>query len=687
MGRRIAAWLAGGMCAATLAAIAGALVLARLNHIGPDALTYLVFVAACALVGGLVAAHRPDNAVGWLFAGGGLCFALTELTGEYAIYGLITHPNTLPMAGLMAWLQAVLVVPAVLLLLAFAPFYFPDGRLPSPRWRPVARLQIVVAGAMVLLIGVLPTVPREAGGNGPDFTNPLGIAALRPLVTITAAAKFPLLALMMLAALVALVLRFRRATGEERAQLMWLAYAVAATLVVLVAAVAGRLVLPRSPAVGAVDALSLPAVCAIPVAVGVAILRYRLYDIDLLINRTLVYGGLTAIVVGVYVLLVGGLGTLLQARGNPLLALAATGFIAAVFAPLRERLQRGANRVLYGDRDEPYAAIARLGQRLEETLAPEAVLPTVVQTVRDALRLPFVAVEAEGRVVASSGSPTARALRVPLVYQGTPVGGLVLAPRAGSEAFSSADRRLLDDLARQAGIAVHAARVTADLQRARERLVAAREEERRRLRRDLHDGLGSRLAALALQADVLRTLIPRDPAAAAAAVVELRGEIRAAIADIRRVAYDLRPPALDELGLVAAIQQRAARYSVDGAAEGQHAAPDRAHQTVQVVVEAPEDLPPLPAAVEVAAYRIVEEALTNVVRHAQAQHCLVRLAVADDLCLEVCDDGIGVAAPRGAGVGLHSMRERAAELGGTWTLEPRPGGGTRVRVRLPVGER
>ncbi len=207
--------------------------------------------------------------------------------------------------------------------------------------------------------------------------------------------------------------------------------------------------------------------------------------------------------------------------------------------------------------------------------------------------------------------------------------------------------------------------------------MTAREEERRRLRRDLHDGLGSRLAALNLQAGALRGLIRRDPDAADEAVVELRDEVRASIADIRRLVYGLRPPALDELGLVAAIRQRAAAHAVvDSTGESNN---------LRVEVDAPERLPALPAAVEAAAYRIVEEALTNVVRHAQAGSCVVRLALEEGaLCVEVTDDGVGLPAGRAAGVGLLSMRERAAELGGECVVETAQKGGTRVQARLPL---
>jgi signal transduction histidine kinase len=214
-------------------------------------------------------------------------------------------------------------------------------------------------------------------------------------------------------------------------------------------------------------------------------------------------------------------------------------------------------------------------------------------------------------------------------------------------------------------------RLTADLQRSRERLVATREEERRRLRRDLHDGLGAQLAGLTVQAGLLRRLIPTDPAAADALAGELREELRAAIADIRRLVHGLRPPALDELGLAGALQRLAERSSGDG--EG-----------LRVDVEVDRSLPALPAAVEVAAYRIVQEALTNAVRHAGARRCRVRLgADGDDLLVEVTDDGLGLPEEPVPGVGLSSMRERAAEMGGGCRVEPAPGGGTAVLARLP----
>ncbi len=434
------------------------------------------------------------------------------------------------------------------------------------------------------------------------------------------------------------------------------------------------------------------AILLLPVSIGIAILRHRLWDIDIVINRTLVYGALSGILVSLYALIVGGLGALLRIEDNMVLSLLATGLIAVAFAPLRDRLQRGVNRLIYGERDEPYKVLSRLGRHVEETLAPEAVLATIVETVAQALRLPYAAItlrqDDRFAVAAEYGSRGKDLIDLPLVYGSEIVGQLILAWRAPGESFNSADWRLLEDLARQVGVAAHAVRLAAEIRRsnenlqwAREGLVTAREEERRRLRRDLHDGLGPALASESLKVGAIRKLMTRDQAAADALLAELSGDIEATITDIRRLVYDLRPPALDELGLVGAIRERVAQYHCRPAAH------DRVgcDTNLSIVVDAADSLPVLPAAVEVAAYRIVHEALTNVVRHARARTCCVRLALEGGVfVLEIIDDGVGLLAERRAGVGLLSMRERAEELGGSLSVETVPGGGTRVLARLPL---
>ena len=270
---------------------------------------------------------------------------------------------------------------------------------------------------------------------------------------------------------------------------------------------------------------------------------------------------------------------------------------------------------------------------------------------------------------ASVGTPTDEAVRLPLLYHGEAIGRLILGRRSGEGSFSASEQRLLEDLARQAGVATYAVRLTTDLQRSRERLVTAREEERRRLRRDLHDGLGPALASVTLMSDAARNLLTQNPPAADALLVDLKREAQAATTEIRRVVYELRPPALDELGLALALREQAMQFSQSG---------------LRVSVEAPDELPPLPAAVDVAAYRIFQEAMTNIVRHAQARICSIRLEVDTSVRLEIADDGCGLNGAR-PGVGLTSMRERAEELGGWCTVESRQTGGTIVRAVLPRG--
>jgi signal transduction histidine kinase len=405
---------------------------------------------------------------------------------------------------------------------------------------------------------------------------------------------------------------------------------------------------------------------------GVAIFRRRLWDIDLIINRTLVYGGLTASVVGLYVLLVGGLGVLFQAQGSLLISLVATGLIAVLFQPLRDRLQRAANRLMFGERDDPVTLLSRLGQELETSATPDALLANLVSTVAGALKLPYTAVELDSQIVALAGQLTENPERLPLVYQTQTVGHLLVGHRTPGEAFGPADRRLLETIAHQAGAAAHTVRLTAALQRSRQRIVVAREEERRRLRRDLHDGLGPQLASQTLGLDAVDRLIGPEPDKARSLIRELKVQTQAAVSDVRRLVYGLRPPALDDLGLRGALCEETLRFKEKG---------------LQITFEAPDPLPTLPAAVEVAAYRIVQEALHNMTRHAQARTCAVRLDVATEgLVVEVVDDGTGIPEGRRTGVGLQSMRERAAELNGRCWIGPRDGGGTRVRAELPLYE-
>jgi signal transduction histidine kinase len=691
MSARVAARLAWSLWALTITLLA----LGALLHVitAPAPWTRIIWgvlaVIPAATVGALLASRRAGIFIGWILCLFALLAALMVFANAYAVYALFTAPGSLPGGVALAWIGSWIFTLANALL-GYLVLTFPSGRLPSQRWRLYAWLYTGVV-ALVTLAAALQPGPLD---SIPAVRNPITIAGaasvLASVLTLVHRIEPPLGLLVVLPFVASLVLRFRRARGEERQQFKWLAYAVVVTVVwVTVFPFLQRLHVLTSEAMN--DVLWGLAYASFPIAVGVAILKYRLYAIDLLINRTLVYGSLVGIVVSLYILLVGGLGVMFQASGNLLLSILATGLIAFLFHPLRARLQRGVNRLLYGQRDEPYAVLSRLGQRLEATLAPGAVLPAIVETVREALNLPYAALSLKQgdafALTASAGVAAEELVALPLVYHHDPIGELLVAQRAPGEPLTPTDQRLLSDLARQAGVAAHAVRLTSelerltvDLQRSRERLVTAREEERRRLRRDLHDGLGPTLASMTLKLDAAGNLLTQQPAAIGPILSDVSAQLKATIVEIRRLVYDLRPPALDELGLVSALREQAPQY--------------RQLHGVQVTIEAPPQLPPLPAAVEVAAYRIVLEALTNVARHACAQSCWVRLALTESetealaqaLTIEVLDDGQGLPSRSPMGVGLASMRERAEELGGSCVISNGATGGALVLVQLPLAK-
>jgi two-component system, NarL family, sensor kinase len=619
-----------------------------------------------AALGVLVRLGRPDNLVGWLLLANGLALASLSVAWPYAYYGGVSHPGSLPGASWAA-LWNEIGWPGIYVFLMAIAFVFPDGRLPSRRWRSVAIATVVSYVGLELGFALHPghfDPPfQHLSKPTPSYPSSLEFIWIPFYVGVLAS---------LFAAFFAVRSRLRRAEGTERLQILWFTYAAMLIPLALVVNILAGLVAGNTDVVTGIAIFAM--LIAIPAAVAIGILRYRLFDIELVINRTLVYGTLTLCIVVTYVVTVTGLNALISQRG--IAGVLAAGLVAAGFQPLRLRLQRRADRWIYGDRSDPYAALTRLGERLQGTMAPEEVVQTIVDSVAEALRLRYAAIEfdRDGGVetAAAHGEPGNGELRrLPLIYNGETIANLVVQDPPGRQ-LTAPDERLLDDLAQHAGPAVHAVRLNADLQLSRERLVTAREEERRRLRRDLHDGLGPALAGMALKLDAARNRTG-DPDVDQI-LGELRGETQNAIADVRRVVYELRPPALDELGLVGALREQALRLSghdgtgMDG---------------LTVRVDAPATLPPLPAAVEVAAYRIATEALTNSVRHASARYCTVRIAMNHHLEVEVTDDGRGIGkAPRG--VGVSSMCERADELGGSCSVIAAGGGGTTVRAELPL---
>jgi signal transduction histidine kinase len=364
---------------------------------------------------------------------------------------------------------------------------------------------------------------------------------------------------------------------------------------------------------------------------------------------------------------VGGVGAVLEARGATWLPWVAAGVVAVSFAPLRNALQQAANKMTYGQWSQPAEVLASTGRRLADAVDVPGLLHTLVEELGRGLGLAHVAVaDARGTTLATTGTPGRPEDELPLTAYGVPVGSL----RWARKPLRPADRDLLADLAHQLGGVLHAATLLEVVREAQERTVVGREEERRRLRRDLHDGLGPALAALTLQVDTLRNRAAAGRADLDLELLRVRSGIQETVADVRRIVDGLRPPALDELGLQGALEDLAARFSLSDAFE------------VDVRCD---PLPPLVAAVEVAAFRVVQEALTNAAKHGLARHAEVRLALADG-SLEVCvhDDGVGLTGPRPGGVGLVSMRERAEEIGGSLAVVPGVGGGTCVRALLPL---
>jgi signal transduction histidine kinase len=576
-----------------------------------------LIAVAFTLLGVRVIGHVRGSAVGWLLL-------VMGVFGGVAV-AVAGQPPQHPARWVEAWVwwPTYALLPAVALV-------FPNGKPLSNRWW--------VAIGVSLLSAVLGTLGLAWGswGDPAGFWRGGGPEAAKTITMIAVLAA----GVAVVAAVVSLVLRWRRAEGDERRLLVWavalLALAVVATVVETTDGHVAWIV----------------GVLAFPAAAVIAIVRYGLYDISLLIHRSLLYGSLTVALLLVYmgVMLAGGQ---LFADDAEVIGVVAAGL---VFAPIRSWVQRKLDRWLFGVRADPYAALSTLSEKLERS---QDVLPTVAATVAESLKLPYVAIRG-GSVLAEHGRSRGwPQLRFPMTYRGTQVGDLVVEPRAPDERLSDRELSLLVDLARSTAPAAQSIKLTADLQLARERLVRAREEERLRLRRDLHDGVGPALVGIRLQLKALRRSMGEvlDPVLA---------DVDTTAGEVRRLVDGLRPPILDQ-GLALAVRDEAARFNGE----------------LTVRVEA-EEIDGLSAAVEVAAYRIVAEALTNTARHSGASNCVITVRQDGDLVVEVVDDGNGVAADARPGVGLGSMRERCAELGGSCTVEPALPRGTRVVARIPL---
>jgi two-component system, NarL family, sensor kinase len=646
---------------AVAAAIAGGISFA--TAVGTFAVTDGAMGLAFPVCGLLLAWHRPRNPIGWLFLAAGLGMATSAAAA-----------SLLQLAARSGWDQGALRLfgtifvyawPwSIALFLPVALQLFPDGRPAGRGWR---WLIWAAAADSVLFVASLGS-PDAIVIDHRRATMYLAIPAYHRLAALWAVGNLAWLAIFA-TTIASLAVRYRRGGDAERRQLLWL---LLAGLVVLVYVGVVWGLLDSGPILGL---LVLP---LIPAAVTVAVLHYQLLDIKVAVSRALVYGLLTVAAAGTYTGLVTLLDLMVRSKVSFGAAVVASIVVAIGFNPARIRLQRLIDRAMYGDRHDPVRAVSLVGERLAGAGAAAAGLPGVLEALCDSLRLPFAAVRSGSAEVAAHGTAPELLHNTGLSYDGTRIGELIVGVRSGQRRMSQPDLAVLRLLAGPLAIALHATALSAALQESRSGIVAAREEERRRLRRDLHDGLGPVLTGIAFKADAAsNTLTAPDaePEHARQLLTGLRADTATAIADIRRLVYGLRPPALDDLGLIGSLREQSVRLALRPDGGG-----------VAVGLSAPDRLPPLPAAVEVAAYRIITEAMTNAARHSGATRIEVELSLAEGtgLQIEVRDDGVGPDIGWQPGIGLMSMRERAAELGGSCQAGPDPAGGGRVTVLLPL---
>ncbi len=627
---------------------------------------------ACGVCGVLIAGHRPRHVLGWLLLGAGVTQTGTAAVTPWLVEARLAGASE----GVVRALSTVYSAAwpwSISLFLPLAILVFPDGRLPGRWWRPIAVATVINSPLQVLLFSADPdplhTVHELPPGIGDGAASwwlipGLGDGGLDLVSELVLTAAF-------VAGLVGLLARYRRGDERTRRQLLWLLLAMVVTVVVVLAE---RLLF--SVENGDFPIILTVLIALVPIAMAVAVLRYQLLDIRLVWSRTVTYALLTAAVAATYVVLVELGDRLLRREIGLGTSVLATLVVAVAFNPVRSRLQRQVDRLLYGERADPVRAVSSVTAQLATGAErPADVLPALC----DALRLPYAGVWDADGVRGEHGVAPEHLEVIPLHHAGERLGELRVGVRSGQRRLDPADRAVLELMAVPIGVAVRANALTESLRQSRQELVAAREEERRRIRRDLHDGLGPVLTGIAFQADLVVAVAETDTPKVRTLAQDIRSEVTGALTDVRRLIYELRPPALDELGLVEAVRRHAQR--LDRRADG---AP------IEITVRADAPLPELPAAVEVAAYRILTEALTNVARHSHASRVDVDIVESPrtppGLELTVQDDSAanGSSPAWTPGVGLRSMHERATELCGTVQAEPTPTGG-RVHALLPLG--
>jgi signal transduction histidine kinase len=649
-------------------------------------LTTLTFAG----VGLLVSLRQRANPIGWLFLASAVLWGVDEFSLAYGNVALVERPGSLPAGLPMAWLRNWIWMPSIGLTAAVL-LLFPTGRLPSPRWRPVLILAVASVAGATLTNAVAPAPLGEEFAN---IDTQVGLhGTLGSIAESATMAFFPLLMLSIIGSVAGLVVRFRRSRGDERQQIRLFVYTAAAAGIVILL---GFLLYESLP--GLIGLLVALALLAVPASAGVAILKYRLYDIDVVIRKAAVYTLLAAAVTGVYLLLVVAIPAALlhpTTTGQSLITIGVTVALTLALLPLRRRATRLANRLVYGKRATPYEVLSEFSARIGETYATEDALPRLARILTegtgatraevwlrlgDELRL---AASSAGEVEERPGVALAGSDDLPEipeaghVYPVRHAGellGVLAVTKPPNDPLRPAEEQLLIDVAAQAGLVLRNVRLTeelkarlVDLQDSRKRLVAAQDEERRRLERNIHDGAQQQLVALAVKARLAESLAEKDPAKARDLIGQVREESQTALEDLRDLARGIYPPLLADQGLAAALEAQARK------------------SPVPVTVD-PDGVGRYPQEVEAAVYFCTLEALQNVAKYADASSAMVRLSATDgELRFEVVDDGVGfdpASTPRGSG--LTNMSDRLEALSGSVEIRSVPGQGTTIAGRVPV---
>ena len=659
-------------------------------------LAFLLSFCLFPIIGYVLAIRRPDNAISWLMLGIGAAFGLSALVGSYAGYAINGGVGGSHLGAIALAFDQPMWVPIVGLPATFLILLFPDGHLPSPRWRWFA--WVLGVSMVITILAILFGPGRFEESAFPNVVNPLGSDALRPVLAVATGA-IVMLPIGVIGSLVSLVQRFRRSTGIERLQLRWLVTS-AGTVAILYAS---ALVLSFNSAwgteatpgwLGVIQSLAIVSFGLIPIAIGISVLRYHLFDIDLVINRALLLAAMVVFITIVYVAIVVGVGALVGSRANPVLSAVAAAVVALAFQPARRRAQRFADRLVYGKRATPYEVLSQFSDRLGNAYANEELLPRMARAlaegtgasradvwvrVGDELRAESVWPPDADRpeplvaLANSEGTLTPSSMREPVRHQGELLGALSITKKPG-ESITATEEKLVRDLAAQAGLVMRNVALAEqlmdtieELRASRQRLVTAQDERAKQLERNLHDGAQQQIVALTVKLRLLGQLMDRDVEQAKSMASDLQTDATDALEQLRDLARGIYPPLLADQGLVAALEAQARKASVPTEVRS-------------------DGIGRYPQDIESAVYFCVLEALNNVAKYAEATRAEVSLAQDDGhLRFAVVDDGMGFdAAETSYGTGVQGMADRLDAIGGALQVVSRKGEGTTIEGQIPT---